>query len=85
MNSAKRPYFLWDYDLTDDDVRRILAGDNETEKIWMMSRILTHAHFNDVWKYVRVKDVADWFPKLRMHPRLKETWKTALTVWGYHV
>lgn len=36
---TKRPYFLWDYDLSEDDVRRILTGDNETEKIWMLSRL----------------------------------------------
>lgn len=33
MSDAKRPYFLWDYDLTEDDVRRILRGGTEVDKI----------------------------------------------------
>lgn len=82
---SKRPYFLWDYDLTEDDVRRILHGKNEVEKIWMMSRILSSATYNDVWKYLRLKEVVEWFPKLRMRKEMFHAWKHALTVWGYHV
>lgn len=86
MNSnKKRPYFLWDYDLTEADVRRILKTGTETDKIWLMSRILTSAHFNDVWKYMKLRDVIAWFPKLRMRPQIKKAWENALTVWGYHV
>jgi hypothetical protein len=40
---AKRLYFLWDYDLGRDSVRRILRGDNETERLWMMARIIESA------------------------------------------
>ena len=83
--SNKRPYFLWDYDLTEADVRRILAGDNETEKIWMMSRILDHAAYGDVWKYLTLHDIVNIFSKLRMRKESSEAWKLALTTWGYHV
>ena len=80
-----RLYFLWDYDLTEDDVRRILRGDNEVEKIWLMSRILTSARYEDVWKYMTLNELIEWFPKLRMRAEIKEAWIRALTVWGYHV
>ncbi len=82
---SKRPYWLWDYDLTEDQVREILAGKNETEKIWMTGRILSSAHFNDVWKFLRVKDILNIFPKLRVRPEVRDNWQQALTVWGYHV
>lgn len=82
MSSTKRPYFLWDYDLTEDDVRRILAGDNETEKIWMMSRILESATFEDVWRYVTLQDVKEMFPKLKLKPPIHRTWEYALHTWG---
>lgn len=85
MKNADRPYFLWDYDLTQDDVRRILRGKNETEKIWMMGRILSHAHFRDVWEYLTVKDIVSEFPKLRMRPEIKKMWQKSMHVWGYHV
>lgn len=80
-----RPYFLWDYDLTDKQVREILHGDNETEKIWMMSRILTSARFEDVWKYLRLSEVVREFSNLKIRPEIKNIWKFALTTWGYHV
>lgn len=82
---SSRPYFLWDYDLTDEDVRKILHGENETEKIWMMSRILTSAKFEDVWRYVRLSDVVREFPRLKLRLEMKEAWQFALTAWGYHV
>ena len=85
MKSRQRPYFLWDYDLTEKQVRKILAGKNETEKIWMMSRIVTSAHFNDVWRFLTIKDVVDIFPRLRVRPEVKNAWQKALTAWGYHV
>ena len=82
MNSL---YFLWDYDLTEKDIRRILSSGNETEKIWMMSRILSCARFEDVWKYLKVKEVAGSFSKLRLRPEIKNAWKTAFLTWGYNV
>ena len=83
--SSKRPYFLWDYDLTDQQVREILAGDNKTERRWMMARILTNARYEDVWSYIRLSDLAREYPYLRMRREVKEAWSHALTVWGYHV
>lgn len=82
---SKRPYWLWDYDLTEDRVREILVGKNETEKIWMIGRILSSAHFKDVWRFLSVKDILNIFSKLRVRPEVKENWRQALTVWGYHV
>lgn len=85
MRDSKRPYFLWDYDLTEEDVRRILREGTEVDKIWMTSRILTSARFEDVWKYITLPQVVSLFPKLRMRSSVKEAWHRALTVWGYHV
>lgn len=48
-SKSNRPYWLWDYDLTEADVRRILRGKNLSEKRWLMGRILTSARFNDIW------------------------------------
>ncbi len=85
MNDNKRPYFLWDYDLTEDDARRILRGDNDVEKWWMMGRILTNARFEDIWRYLSVRDIVREFTHLRLRPQVKANWLRALTVWGYHV
>ncbi len=82
MNNKQRPYFLWDYDLTDDQVRQILSGPNQTEKIWIMSRILESARFEDVWNYVSLKEVKEMFSKLKLKKPIERAWERALYVWN---
>lgn len=79
------PYFLWDYNLNDEQVRAILAAGNQTEKEWLTARILTNAQFDDVWKYLKITDIVSIFPKLRLKASVRDAWLRALTVWGYHV
>ncbi len=78
----KRPYWLWDYDLTEDQVRGILSGKNETEKSWMMSRILESARYDDIWNYVTLAQVREMFPKLGLKPPIRRAWERALYVWS---
>ncbi len=78
-------YFLWDYNLNKKQVRNILHSKNDTEKSWLIARILTHAQFKDVWKYLTVSDIIKTFPKLRLPVNIKQAWQRALNVWGYHV
>ena len=80
LKQNSRPYFLWDYDLTEKDVRRILRGQNETERHWMMGRILASATFKDVWKYLSLKEIIEELPKLRMRPEIKNAWQLAISV-----
>jgi len=80
---AKRPYWLWDYDLTETDVRRILAGKNETEKRWLIGRILTHTSYPDIWDYLTIKEIVSEWPNLRLRRDIKRNWEGALRVWGY--
>jgi hypothetical protein len=36
MSATQTPYFIWDYDLTEADVREILRGDDEQQKAWLV-------------------------------------------------
>lgn len=81
----KKPYFLWDYSLKTDQVKKILSSSNETAKIWLTARILDHAHFRDVFKYLKPKEIVDLFPKLKLRPVSRQYWQRALSAWGYHV
>lgn len=83
--TKNRPYFLWDYDLSEADVRNILHTGGEMDKQWLISRILSSAKFEDVWKYISIKDLVSYFAKLKMRPQVKLAWKRALNVWGYEV
>ena len=80
-----KPYFLWDYDLSEDQVKRILRQGNEAEKCWLTARILEHAHFNDVFKFLNLQEMVGLFPKLKMRPVARQYWQRALSAWGYDV
>lgn len=82
MEHRKPVYFFWDYDLTEDDVRAILRGENESEKIWVISRILQAAHWEDIWRFLKLQDVRNNFDKIQWRtPYLKELWSHAFEVW----
>lgn len=79
--SKPRPYFIWDYDLTDKQIGGILNGNNETEKIWILGRILESAKLEDVWKYTSYQQVREMFPKLKLKRPAQKAWEHALQVW----
>ncbi|MBN1658701.1 MAG: hypothetical protein JXA93_09885 [Anaerolineae bacterium] len=81
----KRPYFLWDYDLSEEEVRAILRGSDEVEKAWLITRILEYARWDDIWRYLTVDDL--WGNLHRLHfrwPRDRELWTYALKRWRGH-
>ncbi len=82
-STKKRPYFIWDYDLDEKDVRAILKGDNEYEKVQMMVRIMESAKREDVWKYLTLAEVKQYWPQIsrRMRREVREVWAWALEVW----
>jgi len=81
----RRPYFIWwDQDVTEQDVRDALAGDNLYRRITVMSYIINDAEFDDVWKYLSVRDIQKHFWQIRWRtPQLRDRWKQVLTLLGY--
>ncbi len=76
-------YFFWDYDLTEEDVRAILRGADENRKVWVMSRILNYALWQDIWKFLKLKDVRNYFDRIYWRtPYFKDLWQHALGVWS---
>lgn len=82
MIEQSKPYFLWDYDLTNEDIRAILRGDDEDQKAWIVARLLESARFEDVWEYISLADLRKIFPKLQLKPQVRAGWEFALAVWA---
>ena len=82
-STKQRPYFIWDYDLSEEDVRAILRGDNEYEKVQMMVRIMESAHWEDIWTYLTLAQVKEYWPEIRqrMRKEIREAWSWAFEVW----
>lgn len=79
--AAGRPYFLWDYDLNEADIRAILRGGESQEKTWLVARILESAAYEDVWKYLTLAELRAIFPDLQLKPQVRAAWEFALQVW----
>jgi len=81
----ERPYFIWwDQDITEQDIRDALAGDNLYRQITTMSYIVNDAEFDDIWKYVSIRDIQKHFWQIRWRtPGLRDRWKQVLTLMGY--
>jgi hypothetical protein len=80
-DARERPYFIWDYDITEAEFRAKLAGDNEHDTAWAIARLLEAARWDDIWKYVTLKQVRDWFPRLQLRREVRSVWEYAFSVW----
>lgn len=53
----KVPYFMWDYRYTIRQIRETLSSSDERQRLRMMAKILRDARYEDVWKFISVKDL----------------------------
>ncbi len=83
--TSDRPYFFWDYEITEDEIRRILRSGNPVEKAWVITRILEYAKWDDIWRYLTIADIRENFEHLRFRrPQDHELWAYALDRWTRH-
>jgi len=80
----QRLYFFWDYDLSEQDVRRILRQGDPGEKAWVITRILEYAKWDDIWRYLTVADIRRNFERLSFRrAQDRELWAYALDRWTH--
>ena len=77
----ERPPFIWDYDLSEAQVKEILQHSPMMEKKWLVARILEHAKLPDVLKYLTLEQIQQALPQLRLKPATKAHWEKAIRVW----
>lgn len=82
MTTKQRPYFLWDYNLTDEEVRAIIGGDDEEQKAWLVARLLESASYEDVWRYISLAELQKLFPKLKLKNQVRAAWEFAFQIWA---
>lgn len=62
---------MWDYRLTVGQLKEILASGNDSQRIWLMAKIMRDARYTDVWKFMSLKDFLTHrehlMPKLGRH------------------
>jgi len=78
-----RLYFFWDYDLSEQDIRRIVGQGDPAEKAWIISRILEYAKWDDIWRYLTLADIRRNFGQLSFRrAQDRELWAYALDRWA---
>lgn len=77
-----RPYFIWDLDVSEADLReRLRARDPQIRAQWQ-ARVMREARFADVWRYVSLDEVVrDWSWIRRHLGRSRAFWEFLLDGW----
>jgi len=55
---------MWDYQYTVGQIKHTLASGIETERIWLMAKILRDARYCDVWKFISLQDFLKYRQRL---------------------
>ena len=78
----KRPPFLWDYDLTQDQIHEILKKPGlSSDKQWLIERILREARFDEATRYLTVGEIQEALPHLRLPEPIRQRWEYAISRW----
>ncbi|MBI4229600.1 MAG: hypothetical protein HY608_02070 [Planctomycetes bacterium] len=80
LSDTRRPAFLWDYDLTEKQVRETLEHGGAGRE-WLLARILDRAPLPEVLRYATLEEIRDALPDLKLPPGKKEHWEYALRRW----
>ncbi len=77
-----RPYFLWDEDLSIEELRRKLQGGDEAERLRLMAKLLREARDIDVWAFVTPQQVAEALSSIRHRlGRRRAFWEFLIEGW----
>ncbi|MCI0697419.1 hypothetical protein L0337_36105 [candidate division KSB1 bacterium] len=77
------PYFMWDYQYTVGDIKKMLAEGDENQRLWLMAKIMRDARYSDVWKFISLQDFLKYRERL-MQGRLgwkKGFWEFLYSSW----
>jgi hypothetical protein len=77
----KRPWFLWDYDLTEAQVQEMLAHAPFEQRKWLLGRMLERLGPSEIVQYVSLDTLRRALPHLRLEERVKRHWEEAIAVW----
>lgn len=78
----RRPYFFWDEDVSIDELRALLHGDDSAERQRLLGKMLREARDIDVWHFVTPEEVAQALPELgRRLGKRRPFWEFLIRGW----
>ena len=76
-----RPWFLWDYDLSEAQVQELLAHAPFEQRKWLLSRLLERLGPEELVRYVSLEEVRQALPHLRLDEKVRRHWEEAIAAW----
>jgi hypothetical protein len=77
-----RPYFLWDVDVTEEELRQRLQTSDADARAQWQACILREARYDDVWRYLTLEEILRDWPDIRRHlGRRRAFWEYLLRAW----
>ena len=77
-----RPYFLWDMDIGEAELRERLTTPDPDARAQWEARIMREARYPDVWRYLALTDVLRDWEHIRRHlGRERGFWEFLLNGW----
>ena len=78
---GKRPWFLWDYDLSEAQVRELLTHAPFAQRKWLLGRMLERLGPKEIVRYVSLDALRRALPLLRLDEKIKRHWEEAIALW----
>jgi hypothetical protein len=79
---AAKPYFLWDVDIDDAELRRRLHADDPDVRAQWQGWVMAEARWSDVWQYLTVGEIVANWEHIRRHlGRSRQFWEHLLDGW----
>ena len=83
QESGTRPWFLWDYDLTEAQVHELLTHAPFEQRKWLLGRMLERLGPDEIVRYVSLDALNKALPHLRLEKKVKRHWEEAIAVWTH--
>ena len=83
QSGGKRPWFLWDYNLTEAQVQELLTHAPFEQRKWLLGRMLERLGPEELVRYVSLEAVRHALPRLRLDEKVKRHWEEAIAIWTH--
>jgi hypothetical protein len=81
LDPQRRPYFLWDMDMTIDDFERAIAQPSSPERSYLIGKLMRQAKPDDMFQFLTLQQVADLWPSVELPGQIAARWDWLLEQW----
>ncbi len=83
LDARGRPYFLWDDDMTADELRARLADPDPEVRAYFLGKLMRQAKPDDVFTFASLHEIVEQFPTVERYlGKSREFWTWLLERWG---